>query len=171
MALHEGSKFGDPEAIKAGKMAAKNRALSGKLDPRQEKFCQAMATGNRSQEAAAIEAGYAPKSAQSQASRLMRQPHIDNRIRQIVREAGLRNEVSQDEVISWLRKVRDTAYQNNQLAVARQASVDLAKFLGNYKERFALELDVPFSPSSDADKKRMEQLSNFGKARLNERYD
>lgn len=45
-------------------------------DPRQEKFCRLMAVGGKTQEQAAIDAGYSAKSARQAASRLLTKAHI-----------------------------------------------------------------------------------------------
>lgn len=52
-------------------------------DPRQEKFCRLMAVGGKTQEQAAIDAGYSAKSARQAASRLLTKAHIVDRVAEL----------------------------------------------------------------------------------------
>ena len=66
-------------------------------DPRQEKFCRLMAVGGKTQEQAAIDAGYSAKSARQAASRLLTKA-------QTVTEEKIADE--QKDIIDELSKLR-----------------------------------------------------------------
>lgn len=69
-------------------------------DPRQEKFCQLMATGGKTQEQAAIEAGYSERSARQQAARLLTKDNICDRMNEL-------RGIQEEEVADELRRLKD----------------------------------------------------------------
>lgn len=69
-------------------------------DPRQEKFCQLMAVGGKTQEQAAKEAGYAERSARQQAARLMTKGNIRDRMNEL-------RGIQEEEVADELRRLKD----------------------------------------------------------------
>ena len=69
-------------------------------DPRQEKFCQLMAAGGKTQEQAAIEAGYSERSARQQAARLMTNGNICDRMNEL-------RGIQEEEVADELRRLKD----------------------------------------------------------------
>lgn len=75
-------------------------------DPRQEKFCRLMAVGGKTQEQAAIDAGYSAKSARQAASRLLTKQHIVDRVTELqtVTEEKIADE--QKNIIDELSKLR-----------------------------------------------------------------
>ena len=75
-------------------------------DPRQEKFCRLMAVGGKTQEQAAIDAGYSAKSARQAASRLLTKAHIVDRVAELraVTEEKIADE--QKDIIDELSKLR-----------------------------------------------------------------
>lgn len=75
-------------------------------DPRQEKFCRLMAVGGKTQEQAAIDAGYSAKSARQAASRLLTKAHIVDRVAELqtVTEEKIADE--QKNIIDELSKLR-----------------------------------------------------------------
>lgn len=83
--------------------ASPNFVQPSPLSLQQEAFCREYVTdynGNK----AAIRAGYAPKSARSQASDLLTRPNIQARIRQLEEAKSLRARVTVDEVVAELAK-------------------------------------------------------------------
>lgn len=69
-------------------------------DPRQEKFCQLMAAGGKTQEQAAIEAGYPERSARQQAARLLTNDNICDRMNEL-------RGIQEEEVADELRRLKD----------------------------------------------------------------
>ena len=69
-------------------------------DPRQEKFCQLMAEGGKTQEQAAIEAGYSERSARQQAARLLTNDNICDRMNEL-------RGIQEEEVADELRRLKD----------------------------------------------------------------
>lgn len=69
-------------------------------DPRQEKFCQLMAAGGKTQEQAAIEAGYSERSARQQAARLLTNDNICDRMNEL-------RGIQEEEVADELRRLKD----------------------------------------------------------------
>lgn len=69
-------------------------------DPRQEKFCQLMAAGGKTQEQAAIEAGYSERSARQQAARLLTKDNICDRMNEL-------RGIQEEEVADELRRLKD----------------------------------------------------------------
>lgn len=69
-------------------------------DPRQEKFCQLMAAGGKTQEQAAIEAGYSERSARQQAARLLTKNNICDRMNEL-------RGIQEEEVADELRRLKD----------------------------------------------------------------
>lgn len=69
-------------------------------DPRQEKFCQLMAAGGKTQEQAAIEAGYSERSARQQAARLLTNDNICDRMNEL-------RGTQEEEVADELRRLKD----------------------------------------------------------------
>lgn len=69
-------------------------------DPRQEKFCQLMAAGGKTQEQAAIEAGYSERSARQQAARLLKNDNICDRMNEL-------RGIQEEEVADELRRLKD----------------------------------------------------------------
>ena len=69
-------------------------------DPRQEKFCQLMAAGGKTQELAAIEAGYSERSARQQAARLLTNDNICDRMNEL-------RGIQEEEVADELRRLKD----------------------------------------------------------------
>lgn len=69
-------------------------------DPRQEKFCQLMAAGGKTQEQAAIESGYSERSARQQAARLLTNDNICDRMNEL-------RGIQEEEVADELRRLKD----------------------------------------------------------------
>ena len=112
--------------------------LEGRLSPRQEQFSRNMATMTMTQSEAARQAGYKEKNCAVTASRLMQQDRIKLRIAQLMKEGGVRNDVSIDEIIANLRKARDEAFAANQFSAGIRATELLGKYLGLFSEKVAI---------------------------------
>lgn len=102
----------------------------------QEKFCQIYATQNVTQTEAARLAGYVD--AASAASKFLNgkdHPNIVARIREIKAELAKKYEVTYDNHITELAKIRDIALQNGQTAAAVAAEKQRGMAAGLYISR------------------------------------
>ncbi len=104
------------------------------LLPKQEKWVQLMATGRYSGAEAARTAGYNTKNAHKTAARLNKNPLILEKLNKLMSDAGERNDVTLDEVISALRSARDEAMANGNFSAAIRATELLGKYLGMFTE-------------------------------------
>ncbi len=104
------------------------------LLPKQEKWVQLMATGRYSGSEAARTAGYNSKNAHKTAARLKKDPLILEKLNKLMSEAGERNDVTLDEVISALRTARDEAMASSNYSAAIRATELLGKYLGMFSE-------------------------------------
>ena len=117
-------------------VAAQNleNRVARKLLPKQEKWVQLMATGRYSGSEAARTAGYNAKNAHKTAARLKKNPLILEKLNKLMSDAGERNDVTLDEVISALRSARDEAMANSNYSAAIRATELLGKYLGMFTE-------------------------------------
>ena len=104
------------------------------LLPKQEKWIQLMATGRYSGAEAARTAGYNAKNAHKTAARLNKNPLILEKLNKLMADAGERNDVTLDEVISALRTARDEAMASSNYSAAIRATELLGKYLGMFSE-------------------------------------
>jgi len=74
------------------------------LNPKQSRFCQEYIIDLNATQAA-IRAGYSPKTAQEQSSRLLSKDIIQTEIQKAMCERGKRTEITQDRVIAELAKL------------------------------------------------------------------
>ena len=97
------------------------------LTIKQESFCvhyttigtEAFGNGTKS----AIGAGYSEKSAYSQASALLKNPKIQQRIKELHAENVSRNNITVDKVLADLEHDKIMARQAGQYSVAKECSV------------------------------------------------
>jgi phage terminase small subunit len=81
--------------------------MKGKINPRQEQFCQNYAEcGNASK--AYRDAYKGALGAGVSAFHLLKNPKIQKRIEEITGETAKRNDISKDELLAWWMEVRDT---------------------------------------------------------------
>lgn len=78
--------------------------MSNKLPKKQEKFCQEYVIDLNGTQAA-IRAGYSENSANEQASRMLANVNIKERIKELQLELQERNKLKADDVINELRKI------------------------------------------------------------------
>jgi|TARA_R110002050_G_scaffold207869_2_gene343952 phage terminase small subunit len=103
--------------------------MSKKLTARQLKFTREYAVdGNGTQ--AAIRAGYAPKSARIEASRLLTNVNVGNAVAKFQEKHRLKTEVTIESLAAELEHDRDRARQLDQTSVAVQATMHIAKLHG-----------------------------------------
>jgi|TARA_R110002126_G_scaffold15832_1_gene64336 phage terminase small subunit len=103
--------------------------MSKKLTARQLKFTREYAVdGNGTQ--AAIRAGYAPKSARIEASRLLTNVNVGNAVAKFQEKHRLKTEVTIESLAAELEHDRERARQLDQTSVAVQATMHIAKLHG-----------------------------------------
>mgnify|MGYP003648594618 FL=1 len=99
------------------------------MTARQLKFTREYAVdGNGTQ--AAIRAGYAPKSARIEASRLLTNVNVGNAVAKFQEKHRLKTEVTIESLAAELEHDRDRARQLDQTSVAVQATMHIAKLHG-----------------------------------------
>ncbi len=80
--------------------ASETQVLVSELGDRQVRFAKnVVAFGDRNQTRAAVQAGYSPRTARQQASRLRRHPKVGRLIELLPQEAGILNEVVPQDVL------------------------------------------------------------------------
>ena len=111
------------------KLSGEPRGMSKKLTARQLKFTREYAVdGNGTQ--AAIRAGYAPKSARIEASRLLTNVNVGNAVAKFQEKHRLKTEITIESLAAELEHDRDRARQLDQTSVAVQATMHIAKLHG-----------------------------------------
>ena len=111
------------------KLLGNSRGMSKKLTARQLKFTREYAVdGNGTQ--AAIRAGYAPKSARIEASRLLTNVNVGNAVAKFQEKHRLKTEVTIESLAAELEHDRERARQLDQTSVAVQATMHIAKLHG-----------------------------------------
>ncbi len=123
-----------PKAPMANAERNLEKRAQGELNFRQEKWCQLMATGNFSGAQAARAAGYGAGTSNKTACRLKAMPACIKLLEKLRVEAGERNSVSLDEVISGLREARDSAMASGAWAASIRATELLGKYLGMFSD-------------------------------------
>ncbi|MHC5075187.1 MAG: terminase small subunit, partial [Planctomycetota bacterium] len=108
------------------------------LTAKQESFCinytsigsETFGNGTKS----AIEAGYSEKSAYSQASALLKNPKVRERIKNLHAENMGRNNMTVDKVLADLEHDKIMARRAGQYSVAKECSVAQGKYLAMFKD-------------------------------------
>ena len=108
------------------------------LTPKQDSFCVHYTTiGAETFSNAtklAIAAGYSEKSAYSQACNLLKNPKIQQRIRELHAENMSRNNITVDKVLADLEHDKLMARQAGQYAVAKECSIAQGKYLAMFTD-------------------------------------
>lgn len=143
----------------------KDRTLD-KLNPRQEQFCQLYSQHKLNNAECARRSGYSQKHAKIVANRLLKNPNIKRRIREIELEAGERNRVTLDEVISNLRTTHEAAFSSGSYAAAVRATELLGRYIGMFTDKVKvnhlgaiLQTNDPDSAARQFD--RFQRISNL----------
>lgn len=87
----------------------------------------------------AIAAGYSEKSAYSQASTLLKNPKIQQRIKELHTENMSRNNITVDKVLADLEHDKIMARQAGQYSVAKECSVAQGKYLAMFTDKTLTE--------------------------------
>ena len=120
------------------------------MNPKQERFCQEYAVDLNGAQAA-IRAGYSPKTAKEQASRLLTNAHVRARVDELIVEYRERVEVSVDSITELLREDRQLAHKLGQAGAAVSATEKLAKLHGLLSERLKVDVNVTTGKMTDAE--------------------
>tara|TARA_Y100000294_G_scaffold12275_1_gene11174 strand:+ start:365 stop:853 length:489 start_codon:yes stop_codon:yes gene_type:complete len=129
------------------------RLIDKKLSDRQEKFAQEIAEngGRISGTEAAMLAGYPKASAYQRAYELQNPeicPHVVKRIREIRLELSKKYEISKDNHMEELWRIREDAKNKDNQMVRLRAEEDRGKMMGYYIEKKAI-LNVNKRPIDD----------------------
>ncbi|MCK4601744.1 MAG: terminase small subunit [Phycisphaerae bacterium] len=116
---------------------------TGLLTPKQEGFCvhyttigaETFSNGTKS----AIAAGYSENSAYSQASALLKNPKIQQRVKELHAENMSRNNITVDKVLADLEHDKLMARRAGQFAVAKECSIAQGKYLAMFVDRHLTE--------------------------------
>lgn len=138
------------------------------MNPKRQRFCEEYAV-DLNGAAAATRAGYSPKTAKEQASRLLTNAHVRARVDQLLAEHRERLSVDIDSLTEMLVDDRQLAHDNKQAGAAVSATEKIAKLHGLMSERLKVDVNVNFSDMSDAeldaecDRQELEGVSLYGR--------
>ena len=118
------------------------------MNQKQAKFCQEYVIDSNGAQAA-IRAGYSPKTAREQASRLLTKVHVRKRIEELHAQSQKRMEVTVDSLTQFLLDDRTLAHANKQAGAAVSATEKLAKLHGLLSDR--LKIDMRLAPADLTD--------------------
>jgi phage terminase small subunit len=125
-----GAQSADETGADVNNSAAKPRAIS----ERQENFCQAyIVAGNGTK--AAINAGYEPRNARHQASRLLTKANIAGRIAGLRRDLGFRNQIDRDTIMAKFEAAYRGAMTGHMYLTAVRAAEAQARLAGLLPDR------------------------------------
>lgn len=122
------------------------------LSVQRQKFCEYyVASGNATE--SAIKAGYSPRSAMQNSSRLLRNAEIQEYIRKLNEEARSNRIMTMLEVQEfWSETIRD---DKNRIADRLKASELLARAKGLFLDKIEITNDNPFSGLTTEELKRL----------------
>lgn len=104
-----------------------------KINPRQEKFCQLVATGTMTNSEAARQAGLSGNPAAI--SSLMRKPHVSGRIAELQAQHAQKYEVTFEKHVTKLAEIRDAALEKGNFTAAVAAEKSRGQAAGLYVSR------------------------------------
>ncbi len=105
-----------------------------KLNAKQERFCEEYAVDSNGAQAC-IRAGYSPKAAKEQASRLLTKDNVRAHIAELQAKHRARLDVTVKSLSEDMRENRDLAIKNDQASAAQQATMGIAKLHGLLVDR------------------------------------
>ena len=118
-----------------------DKYFENSITERQLRFCEEY-TKDCNATQAAIRAGYSPRSAHQIGYENLRKPEIQERLGKLQEETARRNEVTLDEIINDLRRLRDEAFETGSYGAAARAIELLGKTIGAYRDRVDNRTDV-----------------------------
>ncbi len=105
-----------------------------KLNAKQERFCEEYAVDSNGAQAC-IRAGYSPKAAKEQASRLLTKDNVRAHIAELQAKHRARLDVTVASLTAELEEARTLAIANGQASAAVQATMGIAKLHGLLVDR------------------------------------
>ena len=124
------------------------------LTDRQKRFCEEYIKDFNGK-AAAIRAGYAPKSAKVMASKLLTKGNLRVRLKQLTDRITEAAELSATWVINQLKDLSENAQSES-------ARVQATVALGKYFSLFTNKLEVTQSPLTEMSDERLEEILQMG---------
>lgn len=118
------------------------------MSPKQERFVQEYLKDSNGTQAA-IRAGYSPRTADQQASRLLTKVKVAQAVKAKQEKASVKAELTLDAHIATLAELRDEARAASQYPAAIAAEISRGKAVGLYVERTTQVKDT--SKLSDAE--------------------
>ncbi len=100
-----------------------------KLNAKQERFCEEYAVDSNGAQAC-IRAGYSPKAAKEQASRLLTKANVRDRIAELQAQHRARLDVTVESLTAELEEARALAIKKGHASAAVQATMGIAKLHG-----------------------------------------
>ena len=100
-----------------------------KLNAKQERFCEEYAVDSNGAQAC-IRAGYSPKAAKEQASRLLTKANVWDRIAELQAQHRARLDVTGESLTAELEEARALAIKKGHASAAVQATMGIAKLHG-----------------------------------------
>lgn len=126
------------EAMAKGRETRRRNRELGVLTGRRLKFAQLMVDPSMAPAAAAVQAGYKPTAVGRTAWRLLNDPIVKMWLESRREVVAARNDVSEDEVILSLRRLRDQAEKDCSWSAAIRAT----ELLGRYMKMFGTKIDI-----------------------------
>ena len=119
----------------------RNEYLETTITERQQRFCEEYPKDCNATQAA-IRAGYSPRSAHQIGYENLKKPEIRERLGALREEAAHRNEVTLDEIINDLRRLRDEAFETGSYGAVARAVELMGKTIGAYQDRVHNRTDL-----------------------------
>lgn len=101
-------------------------------NPQHETFCLKYVKNNFNGKQAAISAGYSAKTAESQASRLLRTVKVTNRLKEIQDELAKTFGIDMQEIVDSINQTKELAKAVNDFTNALKSEDMLIKIIGGY---------------------------------------
>ena len=135
------------------------------LTPKQESFCvhyttigaETFSNGTKS----AIAAGYSEKSAYAQASALLKNPKVQERVRQLHAENLGRNGITVDKVLADLEHDKLAARKAGQYGVAKGCTELQGKYLAMFANRYITDDAATIREYSEREQKEALRIAKF----------
>jgi hypothetical protein len=109
------------------------------LNPRQERFCQAIVEGKPASRAY-VEAGYSTRSPDQEASNLVRNPKVASRLAELQAKAVQKHEITMERLTEDLLGVYADARKNGQYSAAVAAHALIARMHGFVVDRAQVDI-------------------------------
>ena len=140
----------------------RRRIRKGGLLPKQQMFAKNLAEGMPGKDAYQKAYGCSVETAKVNSWKLSQRPEVVAEVRRLSKEIGVRNKVTQDEIIENLRKARETAFEDGKLNEAIRATVALGQYLGMFNQKVDINMREGNPFRTGDDEKDRERLAKIG---------